>query len=76
VTGPFDYLRLLGDRPAVDPLTKTLDRTVTDPGEQIRADAEAIRRLHGREPVLAHINNHCAAYAHDMVRQLREALES
>jgi uncharacterized protein YecE (DUF72 family) len=76
ITGPFAYLRLLGDRAAVDALTKTLDHTVIDRSEQIRADAEAIRRLQGRAEVRVYVNNHYAGYAHDTVQQLREALES
>jgi uncharacterized protein YecE (DUF72 family) len=39
VTGPFGYIRLLGDRKAVDELTSTLDHTVIDRTEQIEADA-------------------------------------
>jgi hypothetical protein len=76
VTGLCTHLRLLGDRTAVDAVTKTLDHTVIDRGEQIRADDEAIRRLQGRAEVRVYVNNHYAGYAHDTVRQLREALES
>jgi uncharacterized protein YecE (DUF72 family) len=32
VTGPFGYVRLLGDRKAVDDLTPTLDHIVSEPG--------------------------------------------
>jgi hypothetical protein len=32
VTGPFAYVRLLGDREAVDALTPTLDHVVIDRG--------------------------------------------
>jgi hypothetical protein len=35
VTGPFAYVRLLGDREAVDALTKTLDHIVIDRAEQV-----------------------------------------
>src|SRR6478672_10334025 len=37
VTGPFAYVRLLGDREAVDALTKTLDHVVIDRGGQVAA---------------------------------------
>src|SRR5690349_75769 len=40
----------LGDRNAVDALTGTLDHVVIDRGDQIKADAEAIRQLAGRVP--------------------------
>jgi hypothetical protein len=58
----------------VDALTKTLDHTVIDRSEQLRADAEAIRRLQGWAEVRVYVNNHYAGCAHDTVRQLREAL--
>jgi hypothetical protein len=51
VTGPFAYVRLLGDRAAVDAGTKTLDRVVIDRSGQVRADALAIRELSERVPV-------------------------
>jgi hypothetical protein len=70
VTGPFAYVRLLGDREAVDALTPTLDRIVIDRGEQVAQDAEAIRWLRGRVPVLALVNNHFAGYAPQTARQL------
>src|SRR5262249_49861331 len=38
VTGPFAYIRLLGDREEVDKRTKTLDHIVVDRSEQIQAD--------------------------------------
>ena len=58
VTGPFAYLRLLGDRAAADALTPTLDHIVIDRGEQITEDAQAIRMLLRRAPVVAFVNNH------------------
>jgi hypothetical protein len=42
VTGPFAYVRLLGDREAVDALTKTLDHIVIDRAGQV---APTRRRL-------------------------------
>jgi uncharacterized protein YecE (DUF72 family) len=74
VTGPFGYLRLLGDRAEVDRLTSTLDHIVVDRQDQIHADAEAIKLLAKRVPVLAFINNHFAGYAPETLRQLQEAL--
>jgi uncharacterized protein YecE (DUF72 family) len=74
VTGPFAYLRLLGDRAAVDALTKTLDHIVIDRAEQIRHDAEAIRQLRARVPVLVFVNNHFAGYAPATLKQLAEEL--
>ena len=70
VTGPFAYLRLLGDRAAVDALTTTLDHIVIDRGEQVAEDAQAIRILSERVPVVAFVNNHFAGYAPETARQL------
>jgi uncharacterized protein YecE (DUF72 family) len=74
ITGPFAYVRLLGDREAVDKLTKTLDHTVIDRNDQIRADAETIRLLSERVPVLAFVNNHFAGYAPETIQKLLDAL--
>jgi uncharacterized protein YecE (DUF72 family) len=74
VTGPFAYLRLLGDREAVDALTNTLDHIVIDRGEQVKADAEAIKLLAQRVPAVAFVNNHFAGYAPETVRQLQAML--
>jgi uncharacterized protein YecE (DUF72 family) len=74
VTGPFAYVRLLGDRNAVDALTPTLDHIVIDRTEQLRADAEAIGQLSGRVPVLVFVNNHFAGYAPATIEELRRYL--
>jgi uncharacterized protein YecE (DUF72 family) len=70
VTGPFAYVRLLGDREAVDNLTKTLNHIVIDRGPEVEADAQAIRVLGQRVPVVAFVNNHFAGYAPETLRQL------
>ena len=70
VTGPFAYVRLLGDREAVDKLTPTLDHIVIDRAEQVKADAEAIQLLAKRVPVVAFVNNHFAGYSPETLRQL------
>jgi uncharacterized protein YecE (DUF72 family) len=74
VTGPFGYVRLLGDRAAVDAATKTLDRVVIDRSGQVGADALAIRELSERVPVLAFVNNHFAGHAPQTVADLLAAL--
>jgi uncharacterized protein YecE (DUF72 family) len=74
ITGAFGYLRLLGDRAEVDKLTKTLDHTVIDRSEQIRAAAQAINLLRERVPVVTFVNNHYAGYAPDTVQQLLDEL--
>ena len=70
VTGPFAYIWLLGDREAVDALTRTLDDIVIDRGAEMEADAWAIQVLRQRVPVVAFVNDHYAGYAPETVRQL------
>ena len=70
VTGAFAYLRLLGDREAVDALTPTLVHIAIDRGAQVAEDARAIRVLRQRVPVVAFVNNHFAGYAPETARQL------
>jgi uncharacterized protein YecE (DUF72 family) len=75
VTGPFAYVRLLGDRAAVDALTETLDHIVVDRGDELQRTAQAISRLADRVPVLAFVNNHYAGYAIETARQLQAAID-
>jgi uncharacterized protein YecE (DUF72 family) len=70
VTGPFSYVRLLGDREAVDALAPKLDHIVIDRAGQVADDAEAIKLLAKRVPVVAFVNNHFAGYAPETLRQL------
>jgi uncharacterized protein YecE (DUF72 family) len=74
-TGPFCYIRLLGDRAEVDRLTKTLDHVVVDRSAEIASDAKAIRLLSVRVPVVTFVNNHFAGYAHETIRELQEQLD-
>src|SRR5262249_18464978 len=70
VRGAFAYVRLLGDRAAVDALTPTLDHIVIDRGAEVEMHARAIQVLRQRVPVVAFVNNHYAGYAPETVRQL------
>lgn len=74
VTGPFGYVRLLGDREAVDALTEKLDHIVIDREEQLRQTAQAIWQISARVPVLAFVNNHYAGHAPATAQQLAAAL--
>jgi uncharacterized protein YecE (DUF72 family) len=74
VTGPFAYVRLLGDRKAVDDLTETLDHVVIDRSQQILDDAKAIRLLSKQVPVIVAVNNHFSGYAPETIRELLQAL--
>ena len=75
VTGPFAYIRLLGDREAVDALKKTLDHIVIDRRAEVEMDARAIQVLRQRVPVVAFVNNHFAGYAPETLRQLTALID-
>lgn len=75
VTGPFAYVRLLGDRAEVDQRTAKLTHTVVDRSAEVRADAQAIYLLSRQVPAFVFVNNHFAGFAPDTVQQLRDALE-
>jgi len=47
---------------------------VVDRQDQIQADAEAIKLLAKRVPVLTFVNNHFAGYAPETVRELTKRL--
>jgi uncharacterized protein YecE (DUF72 family) len=74
ITGPIGYLRLLGDRKAVDDLTPTLNRTVIDRGPQIESAARVAKLMAIKVPVVVFVNNHFAGYAHDTIESLLKAL--
>jgi len=74
ITGPFAYIRLLGDRAAVDALTPTLDHIVIDRTDQIQANAQAIKKLSERVQVVGFVNNHFAGYSPETIRQLLQEL--
>jgi uncharacterized protein YecE (DUF72 family) len=74
ITGPFAYVRLIGDRNECDRRTQKLDHIAIDRSAEIKADAEAIHKLSARVPVLAFVNNHFAGYAPETIRQLCQAL--
>lgn len=74
VTAPFAYVRLLGERAAVERHTKVFDHIVVDQSEQVRANAQTIRQLSARVPVLVFVNNHYAGYAPETVGHLHQAL--
>lgn len=75
VTGPFSFIRLIGDRDAIEKITTTWDRTVIDRSADLAETAEVIRRLARRVPAFVFANNHYAGFSPDTVRDLRVLLE-
>lgn len=71
VTADFSYVRLIGDRKAIEEKTKRFDRIVMDRTAELRRTAELIRDLLGRvEVVYAYANNHYAGHGPATIREL------
>ena len=74
VTGPFAYVRLLGDRQAIEAITTTWEREVIDHHESLERWAALLGEFAGRGvPTFVFVNNHYAGHAPATVRRL-EAL--
>ena len=74
VTGPFAFVRLLGDRDGIEKITTTWDRVVVDRSDDLAATAGLIQGLASRVPVLAFLNNHYAGHSPATARDLRDLL--
>jgi uncharacterized protein YecE (DUF72 family) len=74
VTGPFSFVRLIGDREAIEKIATTWDRIVVDRSEELEEAARVIEGLAARVPVAVFINNHFAGHAPATARDLRRRL--
>ncbi|RUL89722.1 DUF72 domain-containing protein [Tautonia sociabilis] len=74
VTGPFAFVRLLGDRQGIERITTTWDRIVIDRSAELAETAGVIRQLVRRVPVFVFANNHYAGFSPETARQLRGLL--
>ena len=62
-TAPFGYVRLIGDRDAIDGMTKTFDKEVIDQGERIGRLARSLCGLRSEiREIWAFANNHYAGH--------------
>lgn len=76
VTGDVVYVRLLGDREAIEKLTTTWDREVLDHGDRLARWADLLVSLAARGVrTLVYVNNHYAGHAPATVRRLRALYE-
>jgi uncharacterized protein YecE (DUF72 family) len=74
VTGSVAYVRLLGDREAIERVTTTWEKEVLDQSERIDRWAALLVRLMDRNvKSLVYVNNHYAGHAPTTVRRLRDA---
>jgi uncharacterized protein YecE (DUF72 family) len=74
ITGPFSFVRLIGDREAVEKLAPTWDKLVIDRSAELAEAARVADLISGRVPVAVFANNHYAGYAPGTARQLQEML--
>lgn len=64
VTGPFVYLRLLGDRKGIEQITQVWNKTVVDRRNDLQIWAGHMRSILERGvPVYGFVNNHYSGYA-------------
>jgi len=74
VTAGFTYIRLLGDRHAIEKITRKWDREVVDHSGRLQRWASVLTRLLDREvPSFVYVNNHYAGHAPATVERLRRA---
>jgi uncharacterized protein YecE (DUF72 family) len=71
LTAGFTYVRLIGDRKAVEAKTETFDRVVIDQRPRLERWATLLRDLAGRsELTLVYANNHYAGHAPSTIDEL------
>ncbi len=74
VTGPLGFVRLLGDREAIEKVTTTWGRIVLDRSADLAETAGVIERMAAKVPVFVFANNHYAGHSPETARQLRALL--
>lgn len=74
VTGPFAFVRLIGDRESIEKITTTWDKIVIDRSAALVESARVIVTLAQRVPVVVFANNHYAGHGPATVRALRALL--
>ena len=74
VTGPLGFVRLLGDREAIEKVATTWDKVVVDRSADLAETAGVIERMADRVPVVVFANNHYAGHSPETARQLRQIL--
>jgi uncharacterized protein YecE (DUF72 family) len=75
VTSDFSYIRMLGDRYAIEELTKTWDKTVVDRRRELSEWSAVVDALLSRDlKVYTYVNNHFAGHSPETMRQFLEML--
>lgn len=75
VTGPYLYVRLLGDHKQIETLTTHWDKEVVDRSERLQRWAAFLARaVRHSAPMLVYVNNHYAGHAPATAQRLRTLL--
>jgi uncharacterized protein YecE (DUF72 family) len=74
ITGPFAFVRLIGDREAIEKIATTWDKVVVDRSAELAEAARVIEGLARRVPVAVFANNHYAGHSPATARDLRRLL--
>ena len=75
ITSDFAYVRLLGDRYAIEEVTKTWDKTVVDRSRELAEWTAVVDMLLSRGlKVYTYVNNHFAGHSPETMRQFLEML--
>ena len=74
VTGPLGFVRLLGDREAIEKITTKWDKIAVDRSNDLAETAGLIRDMADRVPVAVFANNHYAGHSPATARELRGLL--
>jgi len=76
LTTDFTYIRWLGDRKAIEELTKTWDKTIVDRTKELQDWVETCRNFLKRKiRVFAFANNHYAGHAPDTLHLFEKLME-
>ena len=71
VTAGFSFVRLIGDREAIEKVATTWDKVVVDRSAELADVAGVVQSLARRVPVVVFINNHYAGHSPATARDLR-----
>jgi len=75
LTTDFLYTRLLGDRYAIEEVTKTWNKAVVDRSREIDEWAGVVQAVRKAVPVYTYASNYFAGHAPDTIRKLMERIE-
>lgn len=76
VTTDFSYVRLIGDRKAVEAATDTFDHIVLDKSDMLERWAQYLLALLPRVRIYGYANNHYAGHGPDTIRDLARRIEA